>query len=123
MSFFLKLIKPYKSIERQLDQLEKFSHLKTYYEIDNEIPHLEGGIPILDQSLGFLFEAPTPPHEETHEEVHATSSKHEAQLHDVIKRIGRLNLEENEAPLVDQPGPSHKFPKWATKTLESVHPN
>ena len=39
----------------------------------------------------------------------------------MIERIGRLNLEENEAPPADQPGPSRKIPKWATKTLESVH--
>jgi len=40
--------------------LDKFSHVKTYYEVDNEIPDLEEGIPILDQSLEFHFESPTP---------------------------------------------------------------
>ena len=68
-----------------------------------------------DQSLKFPFEAPTPPHEE----VPTTSPE----LDDVIERIGILNLEENEAPLADQPGPSQKIPKWATMTLESVHPD
>ena len=42
-------------------------------------------------------------------------------MDDVIERIERLNLEENEAPPFDQPGPSQFFLKWATKTLESVH--
>ena len=61
----------------------------------------------MDQSLEFTFEAPTPPHEETHEEeVPTTSVEQEAQLDDVIERIGRLNLEENEAPLADQLVPS-----------------
>ena len=110
MSFFLKLIKPYKSIERQPDHLQKFSHLKTYYEFDKEIPKLEGGIPILDQDqyLEFLFEAPTPPREEIHEEEVPTTS---LEYDDVIDRILRLNLEENVAPPADQPGPSKKIPK------------
>ena len=35
-----------------------------------------------------------------------------------------MNLEENVAPpLVDQPGPSKKIPKWAIKILESAQPN
>ena len=76
---------------------------------------------MLDQSMEFPFEAPTPSHEETHEEeVIATSQ--ETQLDDVIERIRRLNLEENEAPPADQLGPSRKILKWAIKTLGSVHP-
>ena len=118
MPFFLKIIKNDKSIEMNLDHLEKFSHLKTYYKADNEIPHLEGRIPILDQDqyLEFPFEAPTPPHEE---EDPTTS----LELDDVIERIERLNLEENEAPPVDQLGPSKNISKRSMKTLESVHPN
>ena len=38
----------------------------------------------------------------------------------MIERIGRLNLEENEAPPSNQPRPSHIVSKWATKSLESV---
>ena len=71
----------------------------------------------MDQPLEFPYEAPTPPHEE----VPATSPRQEIQLDDVIERLGRLNLEGNEAPPADQLGPSWKIPKWATKTLESVH--
>ena len=48
-----------------------------------------------DKSLEFPFEAPTPHHEETHEEEVPTTSP---KLDDVTERIGRLNLEENEAP-------------------------
>ena len=96
--FFLETNKNDKSIERQIDHPKRFSHLKTYYEFDNEIPNLEGGIPILDrdQSLEFPFEEPTPPHEE---KVPTISPE----LDDVIERIERLNFEENEAPLVNQP--------------------
>ena len=85
-------------------------HLKTYYEFDKEIPKLEGGILILDrdQYLEFPFEAPTPPHEEIHEEEVPTTS---LEYDDVIDRILRLNLEENVAPPADQPGPSKKIPK------------
>ena len=39
----------------------------------------------------------------------------------MIESIGILNVEENEAPPVDQPRPSKKIPKWAINTLESVH--
>ena len=37
----------------------------------------------------------------------------------MIERIGRLSINDE----ADQPGPSRKIPKWATKTLESVHPD
>ena len=39
----------------------------------------------------------------------------------MIERIGRLNLEENEAAPAEQLGPSQQIPKWVMKTLESVH--
>ena len=68
--------------------------------------------------MEFPYEAPTPPHEE----VPATSLEQEVQLDDVIERIERLSIND-EAPPADQPGPSWKIPKWATKTLESVHPD
>ena len=48
---FLETNKNDKSIDRQLDCLEKFSHLTTYYDVDNKIPHLKGGVPILDQYM------------------------------------------------------------------------
>ena len=38
-------------VERQLDRLDRFRHAKSFQEFDNEIPHPEGGIPILDQSV------------------------------------------------------------------------
>lgn len=40
-----------------------------------------------------------------------------------MERIGRLDLEENEAPPTNQPGSSWKVLKWVSKTLESVHPD
>jgi hypothetical protein len=61
---FLESTKNDKTIEWQLDHLDRFTHVKTYHEFDNEIPHLEGGIPILDQSLESPFEVPSPPHVE-----------------------------------------------------------
>jgi hypothetical protein len=117
---FLESSKNDKIVEGQLDHLDRFTHVKTCHEFDDEIPHLEGGIPILDQSLESPFEAPSPPLEE----VLATSSEHEVRLDDVIERIERLNLDENATPSqsVEQPGPSQKGPpKWLIKTLESVH--
>ena len=116
---FLETNKNDQSIERQIDRLENYPHPKKYSESEYEIQNLEGGIPILDQPLEFPYEAPTPPHEE----VLATSPKQEIQLDDVIERLGRLKLEGNEAPATNQPGPSWKIPKWAIKTLESVHPD
>ena len=68
--------------------------------------------------MEFPYEAPTPPHEE----VPTTSPDQEIQLDDVIERIERISIND-EAPPADQPGPSRKIPKWATKTLESVHPD
>jgi hypothetical protein len=111
-----------KIVERQLDHLDKFTHVKTHHEFDDEIPHLEGGIPILDQSMESPFEAPFPPREE----VLATSSELEVHLNDVIERIERLSLDENSAPSqsVEQIGLSQKGPpKWLIKTLGSVLPN
>ena len=73
-----------------------------------------------EQSLDFPFEAPIPPHEETHKEEVPTTS---LELDDDIERIGRLNLEENEASPAYHLGSLMKIPKWAIKTLESVHPD
>ena len=88
-----------------------------------KIPHLEGGIPILDQTLEFPFEGQTPLHEETHEkEVPPTSPKQKVQVDDVIEMIQRMNLEGNEEPPVDQPGLSQKFLKWTIETIESDNP-
>jgi hypothetical protein len=61
---FLESTKKEETIERHLDHLDKFTHVKTYHEFDDEIPHLEGGIPILGQYLESPFEAPYSPHEE-----------------------------------------------------------
>jgi hypothetical protein len=84
--------------------MDRFTHVKTYHEFDDEIPHIEGEIPILDQSLKYHFEVPS----HSHVQDLATSSEHEVQLHDVIERIARLNLCGNATPSqsVEQPGPS-----------------
>jgi DNA gyrase/topoisomerase IV subunit B len=121
---FLESSKNEKNIERQLYYLDKFISVKRYNEFDNEIPHIEGGIHILGQSMEspFYFEAPSSPHEE----VPSTSSEPEVHLDDVIERIQKLILDENSTPYqsIEQPGPSQKGPpKWLIKTLESVHPD
>jgi hypothetical protein len=113
-----------KVVERQLDDLDKFTHVKRYHEFDNEIPHIEGGIPILGQSMysPFSFEALSSPHEE----VLATSSEPKFHLDNVIERFQKPSLDENSTPSqsTEQLGPSKKSqPKWLRKTLESVHPN
>ena len=36
-------------VERQLDHLDRFKHEKSSQGFDNEIPHVKGGISILDQ--------------------------------------------------------------------------
>jgi hypothetical protein len=59
---FLESTKNKKTIEQGIDHLDRFTHVNTYHEFDNEIPHLEGGIPILDQSLEYPFEIPYPTH-------------------------------------------------------------
>jgi hypothetical protein len=56
---FLESSKKDETVERQLDHLDRFTCVKTYHEFDDEIPHLEGGIPILGQSLESPFEAPS----------------------------------------------------------------
>jgi hypothetical protein len=62
---FLESTKKDEIVERHLDHLERFTRVKTYHEFhDDEIPHLEGGVPILGQSLKSPFVEPYPPHEE-----------------------------------------------------------
>jgi hypothetical protein len=61
---FLKSTKNEKTIERQVDHMERFTHVKTYHKFDDDIPHFERGMPILDQSLESPFDAPSPRHEE-----------------------------------------------------------
>ena len=97
--------------------MDRFGHAKSFREFDNEIPHLEGGIPILDQFVESSSEALSPPHE-------APSTDQDDTLSDVINRIGRLNIDSILSHSTEQPGPSQKGPpKWLTKTLESVRPN
>jgi 5-methylcytosine-specific restriction endonuclease McrA len=50
-AIFLESSKNVKTVERKLDHMDKFTRVKTYHEFDDEIPHLEGGIPILGQSM------------------------------------------------------------------------
>jgi len=50
-------------VERQFDLLYRFRHAKSFQEFDNEIPLLEGGIPILDQYVESPSEALSPPYE------------------------------------------------------------
>ena len=96
---FLEMDKHDKSVESHLNHLDKLTNVNTCHEFDNEIPHLEVGSHILVQSLESPFATPSPPHKN----VHATSPKWEVQLDDVIDRLGRFNLEENESPPVEQP--------------------
>ena len=92
--------------------MDIFKHAKSFQEFDSQIPHLEGGIPILNQSMESSFEALSPSHEEpTMDDT----------LSDVIDRIGRLNLDSIPTQSNEQPGPSQKGPpKWLTKTLDNV---
>jgi hypothetical protein len=62
---FLESTKNDKTIGWQLDHFDGFTHVKTYHELDNDITYLEGGIPILDQSLESPFEVASPPHDAT----------------------------------------------------------
>jgi hypothetical protein len=50
---FLEFAKDASTIDRQLNHLDRFSSNKFYYEWDNDLPHIEGGIHILDQSVDF----------------------------------------------------------------------
>jgi hypothetical protein len=87
---FLESIKKYETVERHVDHLDRFTRVNTYDEFDDEIPHIEGGIPILGQYMESPFEAPSSPHE-----VPATSLEIKAHLDDVIERIEKLRLDEN----------------------------
>jgi hypothetical protein len=62
--FFLESAKNDKIVEQHLHHLNKFTNVNKYHEFDDEIPHIEGGIPILYHSLESPFEVPSPPHEE-----------------------------------------------------------
>jgi len=81
---FLESSKTDNVVERQLDRLDIFAKEKSFQEFDNQIPHLEGGIPILDQHVESSSEKHSPPRE--------TPTMDDA-LSDVIDIIGRLNLD------------------------------
>ena len=49
----------------------------------------------------FIFSTPSPLHE-----VPTTLLELKVQTNDVVERIQRLNLKVNEAPQIEQPGPS-----------------
>jgi len=83
---FLESSKTNNVVERQLDRLDRFKNEKSFQEFDNEIPHLEGGIPILDQFVESSSKTLSPPHE-------TPTTDQEDTLSHVIERIGRLNLD------------------------------
>ena len=60
---FLESSKTYNVVERQLDCLDRFTNSKSFQGFDNYIPHLEGGIPILDQHVEYSSEEHSPSHE------------------------------------------------------------
>eukprot|EP00253_Pinus_taeda_P025980 PITA_25980 len=112
---FLESSKTDNVVEQLLDRLDRFANAKSYQEFDNQIPHLEGRIPILDQPVESSSEALSPPHE---------TPTTDDTFSDVIDKIGRLNLDLVPTQSTEQPGPLEKGPpKWMTKTLESVHPD
>jgi hypothetical protein len=59
---FLESSKKDETIEKDLDHLDKFTHVRTYHEFDGEIQHIEGGILVLGQSLESRFESPSSPY-------------------------------------------------------------
>ena len=77
--------------------MDRFTKTKSFQEFDNQIPHLEGGIPILDQHVESSSEEHSP--------LHETPTTDDA-LSDVIDRIGRLNLDSVPTQSIEQPGPS-----------------
>ena len=77
---------------------------RTIMKMNMKFQTLKGGFLFWINLWNFHMKHQLPPHEE----VPATSPKQEIQLDDVIERIGRLNFEENEAPLADQLWPSTK---------------
>lgn len=81
---FLESSKADNVVERKLDRLDRFRHVKYFQDFDNEIPHLEWGIPILYQSIESSSETLFPPHE---------SLTTDDTLSDVIDIIGRLNID------------------------------
>eukprot|EP00253_Pinus_taeda_P029386 PITA_29386 len=115
--------------EKWYGHIPSVKHLKvfgsTYYAltpkvhrtnlVQGVIPHLEGGVPILDQSVESSSKTLSPSHE---------TPTTDDTLSEVIDKIGRLNLDSVPTQSTEQPRPSQKGPpKWLTKTLESVHPN
>eukprot|EP00253_Pinus_taeda_P030432 PITA_30432 len=60
---FLESSKSDNVVERQLDRLDRFAKMKSFQEFENQIPHLEGGIPIVDQHVESSSEEDSPPSE------------------------------------------------------------
>ena len=59
---FLESSKTDNVVDQQLDHLDRFKHEKYFQEFGNEIPHLEGRNPILDQYVESYSEAFSPLH-------------------------------------------------------------
>ena len=60
---FLGYSKTHDVVERKLDRLYRFTHANSFQEFDNRIPHIEGGIPILNKSMEPSSEALSTLHE------------------------------------------------------------
>jgi len=77
--------------------LDKFIHEKFFQEIENEIPHLEGRVLIMDQYVESSYEAISPLHE---------SPTIDDTLSDLIDKIERRNLDSIPTHSTEQSRPS-----------------
>eukprot|EP00253_Pinus_taeda_P021352 PITA_21352 len=58
---FLESSKSDNVVERKLDRLDRFAKTKSFQEFENQKPHLEGGISIIDQHVESSSEEYSPP--------------------------------------------------------------
>ena len=72
-----------------------FSLKKIYHERDNEIPNIEGGIPVLSQFLEF----PSIATSYSNAQVYETKGH---KVDDIVNGIDKLSLIDNEEPVLKE---------------------
>ena len=87
---FLEFEKDALTIDKQLAQLDRFHYKKIYHEMDNELPNIEGGIPILSQVLEFPSNAQV---DDSNAQVDDAEGE---KFDDSVNGMDKLSLVDNE---------------------------
>ena len=95
---FLEFEKYALTIDKQLAQLDRFHSKKIYHEMDNELPNLEGEIPVLSQFLKFPFITTSSSNTKVDDSNTQVDETEGEIVDDIVNGMDKLSLTDNKEP-------------------------